>query len=118
MSSQHKHNPIPFRPPDGDRARLKGLAERTGQPVNRILAEALAAYLDAAENSTATRTYIAEDHARHLDLTFPASMLVPGSITLEEAPLDAEGMVCGAARPVVFWYNPGPIESMGTATAN
>ena len=49
MPSQHKHPPIPFRPPEGDRARLLAHAEHTGQPVNRILAEALAAYLDAAE---------------------------------------------------------------------
>jgi hypothetical protein len=47
VPSQHKHSPIPFRPPEGDRARLVALAERTGQPVNRILAAALAAYLDA-----------------------------------------------------------------------
>lgn len=46
MPSQHKHRPIPFRPPEGDRARLLALAERTGQPVNRILAEALSIYLD------------------------------------------------------------------------
>ena len=48
MPSQHKHPPIGFRPPEGDRARLLTYAERTGQPVNRILSEALAAYLDAA----------------------------------------------------------------------
>ena len=47
MPNQHKHSPIPFRPPEGDRSRLLAYAERTGQPVNRILADALAAYLDA-----------------------------------------------------------------------
>jgi predicted DNA-binding protein len=51
MPSQHKHRPIPFRPPEGDRARLLALAERTAQPVNRILSEALAAYLNAAEST-------------------------------------------------------------------
>lgn len=53
MSSQHKHDPISFRPPEGDRARLLAYAERTGRPVNRILAEALAAHLDAAEKTAA-----------------------------------------------------------------
>ena len=47
MPSQHKHQPIPFRPPEGDRAWLLGYAKRTGTPVNRILAEALAAYRKA-----------------------------------------------------------------------
>lgn len=53
MPSQHKHSPIPFRPPEGDRTRLLALAEQTGQPVNRILVEALAAHLDAAESTAA-----------------------------------------------------------------
>jgi hypothetical protein len=44
MPSQHKHPPIPFRPPEGDRAWLLQYAKSTGQPVNRILAAALAAY--------------------------------------------------------------------------
>ena len=44
MPSQHKHPPIAFRPPEEDRAWLLGHARRTGQPVNRILARALAAY--------------------------------------------------------------------------
>ena len=52
MPDRHKHQPIPFRPPEGDRARLLALAERSGQPINRILAEALAAHLDAAEKTT------------------------------------------------------------------
>ena len=52
MPSQHRHPPIPFRPPEGDRVRLLAYAERTGQPVNRILATALAAYLNAAESAT------------------------------------------------------------------
>jgi hypothetical protein len=47
VPDRHKNRPVPFRPPEGDRARLLALAERTGQPVNRILAEALAAHLDA-----------------------------------------------------------------------
>lgn len=51
MPSQHQHPPISFRPPEGNRARLLAYAERTGQPVNRVLADALAAYLDAAETT-------------------------------------------------------------------
>ena len=42
MPSQHKHRPIAFRPPEGDRSWLLEYAKATGQPVNRILAEALA----------------------------------------------------------------------------
>jgi hypothetical protein len=42
--SRHKHPPIPFRPPEGDRVWLLAYAAQTGLPVNRILAEALAAY--------------------------------------------------------------------------
>jgi len=42
MPSQHKHPPIPFRPPEGDRAWLLDYAKQTGLPVNRVLAKALA----------------------------------------------------------------------------
>jgi hypothetical protein len=59
MPSQHKYRPIPFRPPERDRVRLLAYAERTGQPVNRILTEALTVYLEfleAAERDTATGT--------------------------------------------------------------
>jgi hypothetical protein len=41
---KHKYPPIPFRPPEGDRGWLLEHARQTGQPVNRILALALAAY--------------------------------------------------------------------------
>jgi hypothetical protein len=44
MPSQHKHPPIAFRPPEGDRLWLLEHAQQTGQPVNRVLALALAAY--------------------------------------------------------------------------
>jgi hypothetical protein len=46
---KHKYPPIPFRPPEGDRLWLLAYAERTGQPVNRVLAQALAAYRAAAD---------------------------------------------------------------------
>lgn len=42
MPDRHKHNPIPFRPPEGDRVWLLAYAERTGQPVNLILAQLVA----------------------------------------------------------------------------
>lgn len=51
MPSQHKHRPVPFRPPEGDRAWLLQYAERTGEPVNRILAQALAAYRAVVEKA-------------------------------------------------------------------
>ena len=44
MSSQHKHTPISLRLPEDDRAWLLQYARLTGKPVNKILAEALAAY--------------------------------------------------------------------------
>jgi hypothetical protein len=44
MPNQHKHPPIAFRPPESDRLWLLAYAHRTGQPVNRILAEALEQY--------------------------------------------------------------------------
>ena len=53
MGGPHKHPPIPFRPPETDRTRLKEHARRTGQPVNAILTAALAAYLDSAEQDEA-----------------------------------------------------------------
>jgi hypothetical protein len=37
VADRHKDNPIPFRPPAGDRAWLKDYAKRTGQAVNAIL---------------------------------------------------------------------------------
>jgi hypothetical protein len=44
MPGQHKHPPIAFRHPEGDRAWLLDHAKRTGQPVGRILTAALKAY--------------------------------------------------------------------------
>jgi hypothetical protein len=49
MPSQHKHRPIPVRLPEADRAWLLEYAKQTGQPVNRILAEALADYRKSHE---------------------------------------------------------------------
>ena len=43
--SKHRHRPLSFRPrEDSDRVWLLGYAKATGQPVNRVLADALAAY--------------------------------------------------------------------------
>lgn len=44
MPSQHKHAPIPFRPPEGDRAWLLQHAEWTGRAVNAVLTAALSEY--------------------------------------------------------------------------
>ena len=44
MPGQHKHTPIRFRPPEADRSWLLEYAERTGLPVNRVLAQALAEF--------------------------------------------------------------------------
>jgi len=49
VPSQHKHPPIAFRPPEGDRAWLLEYAAATGRAVNAVLAEALAAYRAAQE---------------------------------------------------------------------
>ena len=47
MPSKHKHPPIGFRPTEADRARLLAYAKETGQPVNRVLSQALAEFLAA-----------------------------------------------------------------------
>ena len=44
VPSQHKHNPVPLRLPEGDRSWLLTYAEATGQPVNAVLVAALAEY--------------------------------------------------------------------------
>jgi hypothetical protein len=49
MTDRHKSNPIPFRPPEGDRSWLMEHAQRTGKAVNAILAAALAAYRERHE---------------------------------------------------------------------
>ena len=49
MADRHKHPPIPFRPPEGDRAWLLAYAKETGRPVNAILAAILSAYRQKIE---------------------------------------------------------------------
>jgi hypothetical protein len=44
MPDRHKYAPIRFRPPEPDRLWLDAYQERTGKPINAILAEALAEY--------------------------------------------------------------------------
>lgn len=68
MPSQHKHPPIPFRPPEGDRAWLLEHAKAIGQPINRILAEALAEYRKnhvgmIAHRLAAQRRLLTDPHA-------------------------------------------------------
>ena len=45
MSSQHKHDPIGFRPPEPLRERLMAHAAETGRPVGAIVTAAVDAYL-------------------------------------------------------------------------
>lgn len=49
MTDRHKHRPIPFRPPEGDRAWLLAYAKQAGRPVNAILAAALSMYRQETE---------------------------------------------------------------------
>jgi len=51
MPSQHKYPPVSFRPPEADRRWLYEHAKQTGQPVNAVLAAALAAYRKEQEAS-------------------------------------------------------------------
>lgn len=46
MPSQHKRNPLTLRLPEGLRVRLERHTERTGQPVNRFIADAVREKLD------------------------------------------------------------------------
>lgn len=52
MPSKHKHNPIPVRFPEADRAWLLAYAAATGRAVNAILAEALAQYRERTEQGS------------------------------------------------------------------
>ena len=49
MSSQHKHNPIPFRPAARNRAWLLEEAKETKRPVNAILNEAVTGHRKALQ---------------------------------------------------------------------
>lgn len=49
MTDRHKHPPIAFRPPEGDRAWLLEYAATTGKPVNAVLTEALSAFRKRTE---------------------------------------------------------------------
>ena len=53
---QHKHPPLSYRPPEAERVWLKDRAERTGEPVNAILTEAVRTLMAAA-----TPSLVAED---------------------------------------------------------
>lgn len=53
MPSQHKRNPVTFRPPEGDRAWLYAYAEAVGRAVGSILSEALAEYRERRDGRDA-----------------------------------------------------------------
>jgi predicted transcriptional regulator len=46
MPSQHKTTPLSIRLPDAERQRLYDYAERTGQPVRRVIIDAVREKLD------------------------------------------------------------------------
>ena len=52
MADRHKHTPVRFRPPEADRLWLLEYADKTGRPVNAVLAEALAEYRKRREADT------------------------------------------------------------------
>jgi hypothetical protein len=47
MPYQHKNPPVTCRPPEADRARLLAYAKKKGQPVSRVMSQALAEFLAA-----------------------------------------------------------------------
>jgi hypothetical protein len=44
VPNQQKYRPLSIRPPEADRLWLIGHAERTGRPLNAVVAEAIADY--------------------------------------------------------------------------
>jgi hypothetical protein len=52
---RHRQPPIPFRPPEADRAWLVEYAERASRAVNAVLAEALAEYRRRREQEQQVR---------------------------------------------------------------
>lgn len=55
MPGQHKTTPLSIRLPDAERQRLYDYAERTGQPVRRVIIDAVREKLDR-EAGCASRT--------------------------------------------------------------
>lgn len=49
MPDRHKRHPLTVRLPEGERSRLQAYAERTGQPVGRVVADAVREKLDRDE---------------------------------------------------------------------
>ena len=60
MPSQHKANPVNFRPPEDDRVWLYAHAKATGRTIGAVLTEALAAYRAAHSQDAGERDSTAE----------------------------------------------------------
>jgi hypothetical protein len=57
MANRHKYPPLSFRPAqESDRVWVVGYAERIGQPLNRVLAEALALFRATKEDGNDHRS--------------------------------------------------------------
>ena len=49
-TDRHRHDPITYRPAPDVRERLEHFARDTGQPVRRVIADAVRAWLDRADH--------------------------------------------------------------------
>lgn len=79
MPNQHRSNPVTFRPPEDDRARLHEAAAATGRPVGAILTEALRLWLDLSEGDGLLIREMRRDLAREA----AAEAAVPGVVAGE-----------------------------------
>ena len=83
MPSQHKHQPIPFRPAARNRAWLLEEAKETKRPVNAILNEALTGHRKALrERRNQERNEMAGQYTQE---TIRAKWTMDGANTLPEA---------------------------------
>ena len=53
-ADRHRHGPITYRPAPDVRERLEHFARTTGQPVRRVIADAVKAWLDQNETTETT----------------------------------------------------------------
>jgi hypothetical protein len=84
MPSQHKHQPIPFRPTAGNRAWLLEEAGETRRPVNAILNEALTGHRKALRERRNQERKAMAGKVRELE-PIRAKWTMDGAKTLAEA---------------------------------
>jgi len=84
MSSQHKHNPIPYRPTAGNRAWLLEEAQETKRAVNAILNEAVTVQRKAARERRSQQREEAMAKQAEQEI-IRAKWLYDGAATLAEA---------------------------------